>query len=138
MIKRDILITIIVILIIAIIGVGFAILSHNNSFTPSNNSSNQNASMNVTVNTTNPSSSSDINSKTPEAKSYTCSYCKGVGYYESKNICKACNGIGKIGNSICPTCQGSGSGEGTKKIRCDGCGGDGILNPGDPGYGNPI
>ena len=39
-----------------------------------------------------------------------------------------------IGDGICPACHRTGNGK--NRIRCDGCGGDGILNPGDPGYGN--
>lgn len=40
-----------------------------------------------------------------------------------------------IGDEICPACHGTGNGK-EKRIRCDGCGGDGILNLGDPSYGN--
>ena len=106
----------------------------------SNDKSNQTTSSNVTkTNVTPEEKNNDSTNKksSKTGKSYECGYCDGVGYYSSYSDCSSCDGTGYIGEEICPKCDGSGEGK-EKRIRCDGCGGDGILNPKDPGYGYPI
>lgn len=125
---------IIVVLIVAIV-LG-TIYSFNILNIPKNNSINNTTNI-VHNNTTLHDTEESVPEKQLEAQSYTCGYCQGVGHYGGIESCYECRGTGNIGNETCYNCQGSGK-INSKIIRCDGCGGDGILNPGDPGYGYPI
>lgn len=110
---RNIGLTVIIILIIAIAGYIVFQPSKDPTLSMSNGSTNLsgNSSINKNVSTAN-------------AQGKKCPVCNGSG----QDLCTLCNGTGKDGNGVCPACNGEG------KFPCDECGGDGYINAKDKGY----
>lgn len=126
-----------IVLFTAILAIIFMASVFSYTFISSLNKSNQTVSNVTKVNVTPEEQNNSVSKSEVKGKSYTCGYCNGLGYYPSSTDCLSCGGTGYQGDETCLKCGGSGIGK-DKKIRCDGCGGDGVLNPSDPGYGYPI
>jgi DnaJ-class molecular chaperone len=56
-----------------------------------------------------------------------CSYCRGFGWENTQDICKACNGYGNTRKGVCRKCGGTG-GVRIYNIICPMCNGKGTRD----------